>query len=151
MQGCRERHRLLVLQHSDQLLREQRVALRGLDHPRPHIRHKRSAGQTIRDELDLARVERLEDHGVDVSPCCSPRRARLDQLGSGQAEEEERFACRVCEILDQVEERGLCPMHVFQDDDERMPIRYRLEEASDRREKLVRSSRLLGQPDRGPI
>ncbi len=149
MQGCRKRHRVLVLQRGNQLLREQRVALRGLDHPRPHVRHKRSARQTFRDELDLARVERLEEHGVDVSARCSPRRARFEQLRSGQAEEEERFACRVCEVLDQVEERRLCPVHVFQDDDERLPIRYCLEEASDRREELVRSSRLLGQPDGG--
>ena len=117
--------------------------------PAPACRHKRSARQTFRDELDLARVERLEEHGVDVSTRCSPRRARLEQLRSGQAEEEERFACRVCEVLDQVEERRLCPVHVFQDDDERLPICDCLEEASDRREELVGSGRLLGQPDGG--
>ena len=75
----------------------------------------------IGDQLDLGRAERLQEQRVDVAPPRSPRGARLEELGSGQAEEEDRSAYRVCEVLDQVEERGFCPVHVFEDDHERLP------------------------------
>ena len=74
--------------------------------PPAHVRHKRSARQTFRDELDLARVERLEEHGVDVSSRYS-RRARFEQLRSGQAEER---AVRVPRLRGTRSGRGTSPL-----------------------------------------
>ena len=109
---------------------------------------KRSARQTFRDELDLARVERLEEHGVDVSSPPPRRRASSSPVGPGRGGR----AVRVPRLRGTRSGRGTSPlpMHVFQDDDGGCR-RYCLEEASDRREELVRRVGSWVSPMAAPI
>ena len=82
----------------------------------------------------LAR-ERGERDRVDLGPV----RARLEQLGPGQAQHEDRRIGDVGgEVLDQVEQRRLGPVDVVEDDDQRLLGRERLDQLANGPEDLLR-------------
>ena len=145
LQRRRDGHLAVFLSNRHQLFDEKRVALRSLDHP---------VGVLAEQALDeLARGllgERLERDDGRVWPRCRPRRPRLEQVRACDAEEQDRSAGREAgDILEQVEQRRLCPVHVLDDDDQRPVGGERLEQAAERPVRLFRRrGRGRGGPDR---
>ena len=91
---------VLALVDGDELLDEQRVALGALRDPRGRDRRAPSrCGELAR----LRVAERVEHENRAVGLRRRPRRARLEQLGAGQADEQDRGAAR--ERRDVVEQR----------------------------------------------
>jgi hypothetical protein len=116
---------------------------------RHRVRRQRPARQSVGDQaLGLGRGEWLEEQGVGVAPSSSPCGTLLDQLGSGQAEQEDRGISPVGDVLDEVEERGLGPVQVFEGEDERARSCQCLEEAANGGEQVVGSAGLLRRSDR---
>ena len=68
---------------------------------------------------------------------------------AGRANEEDRGLQRLGDPLDQVEERGLPPVNVFEEDDEWFLLGERLEELARAPEKLLDRQLLLGEADGG--
>ena len=81
----------------------------------PGRRGSRSAGR-----ISLV-GQRLEQNrgGVELSAC--PPGAHIEELRAGEADEQDRRVARpVGDVLDEIEERGLAPVDVVEDDDERL-------------------------------
>ena len=73
----------------------------------------------------------LEEDRGRVPFAAAPAGAHVEQLRTGHPDEKYRSVPRpVGDMLDQVEERRLCPVEVIEDDDERPPSGQRLEELS---------------------
>ena len=111
-----------------QLLDEQRVAAGHLHHPleRAAVRQSQPLGQRP------ARVERerLQQHGGRVDLAAAPAGTQLEQLGPGQAEQQQRRVARpLGQVLEQVEHGRLCPVDVLEHDDQRL-ARGQLEQPS---------------------
>jgi hypothetical protein len=136
-------------QHGEHLLDEERVALRRLRDPRPGLPWKRPVADDLGDEeLRLLVRESLEQHRgrADLPP--APRGALLQELGAREAEEQDRdVAGEVDDGLDEVEEGGLRPLKVVEDEQQGEIEGERLEQLADRPERLVARGLGVGAPD----
>src|SRR5205814_9088196 len=128
-----------LAQHREQLLEEERVSLRNVVDPRERLRLGGCAFDEISEERSrLALVQRAEQDRRRVQLAAAPGRARLEQFGAGEADEENRrFARVVGKVLDELEQRRLGPVHVLEDENERGLARGRLEQLADRAEGLL--------------
>ena len=130
----------------DELLEEQRVALGGLDDLLGRAR-----GELAGCGDEPARVglrERVEHEHLVAG--LRPRRARLQQLRPGDADEQDRVVAREDgEVVDEVEQRRLRPVQVLQHDDQRALARCRLEQPAHGPERLLGLGEALRQPGRG--
>ncbi len=75
----------------------------------------------------------------------------MQELGAGRADHEQRDVSRpVDELIDEVEQRIVGPVQVFEDEDKRPRVGYGLEEAAPGGESLVHACRsLFGHADEG--
>src|SRR5207302_2040317 len=94
------------------------------DDPVPDdVREIRWAEEVVDQLRALIVAERLEEHGGGVDASAGPARAGVEQLGTSEADEQDRRAARLGDVLDQVEKRRLGPVKVVEDCDERLPAR----------------------------
>ena len=127
-----------------QLLEEERVALRGLGDARALIRFERRSTETLEQRIRLLRGERVEDDPVDVRAPVEERRSLLEQLLAREADDRDRPLALVREVLDELEERRLRPVNVVEHEDERPLARARLAELAEEPGELGRRRRRLG-------
>ena len=92
----------------------------------------RSAGEPRDQQLAVLGGERLEQDRRRIELAAAPAGPELEQLGTGDAEQEDRRVARpVGDVLDQVEEDGLGPLEVVEDDDLRPLRRARLDQPAE--------------------
>ena len=116
----RNDHLILTLgpglgEHRDHLLDEQRIPTGRAQDPVAEVAADRTSGQELVDQpLGL----RLRE-GLEPKRHRPPRRG-IEQLGTGEAEQQNRRVAREQgDLLDELEEAFLGPLDVFEDDDER--------------------------------
>ena len=119
------RGRAALEQHPGRLLDEERIAL-GLLQQRPRARRGRElviGEQRIEKLLALLRGERLElDRGGAQSPT-TPAGPDVEQLRPREADDQQRRVLDALgEVLDQLEQRILGPVDVFEDEDQRLGV-----------------------------
>ena len=87
--------------------------------------------------------ERLERDARRVRRAATPRRPDVEQIRTRHAAEQDRHAPRPSgDVVDEVQERGLPPVDIVEDQEERHVLRDRLDEVTDRPERLLRRSHL---------
>ena len=140
----------ILREHRDQLLDEQRIALRCRDDAIVHGRTERLLGHERVDELGgCGGVEWFEDDECHAGTRRSPRWPHVEEIGPRRAEKEDRHtAGRRGDVLDEVEERRLRPVEVVDDDHERPLRRNCLEEAPKRPGSLLGRTAALAQTHR---
>ena len=118
--------------HRQHLADEERVAARRVRDPLAQL-----PADVLRHQLgDVVVAERLEAERH------RPGRAALRELGTGEAEEQDRCAGREeRDVFDQVEEGLFAPLDVVEDDDQRSLRRGLLERLAERPRDLVRGRR----------
>src|SRR5262249_1206864 len=122
-----------------QLLDEEWVAFRPFEGEVARLHVEEIAREEPgREPRGLVRAERIERGSRGVRLAASPGRTLLEQLGAGDAEQEDRRASReIGDVLDQVEQGRLRPVHVLEDEDERPVQRKPLEHATHPEEALL--------------
>ena len=117
------------------LLREQRVAARPLHHrghERPAARQKR------RDErLGVGRAQRVEDQLGRRAPSAAPARTPVEQLVAREADDQERSADPLSQVLDRVEHAVVRPVDVLEREHERLLAGPGLDAGAEGREERV--------------
>ena len=103
------------------LVEEEGVPLGRLDDPGPRRRVELHAVEQPVDELGgVGVVERLEQQGRRIQLPARPPGSDIEQLGPGDAEQEDGSAARpVAYVLDEIEQRRLRPVQVVEDEHER--------------------------------
>ena len=136
--------------HCEHLLDVQRVAGRRLDDPTAQVLvERRLAEHRVDESLALVVGERIEQERRRVVLAPAPVRPQLEKLRSGDAEQEDRGTAReVGDVLDELDEHGLCPLQVVHDDDLRSSRRSLLEEAAERHTGSPAASRRRRPPGR---
>ena len=111
----------VVDQHREHLLDEQRVALRGFEDPVPRdLRYRRLPQEVVDEQRGLVTGEGLEKDRGGVHLAATPAGADVEQLGTSDTDQQDGGVARpVGEMLDQVQHRGLGPVDVVEDDDDR--------------------------------
>ena len=129
----------VVDEQAQQLAKEQRISFAGVDGPREHPGRDRVGREQVEcHALRGVRVERAEeDDEIGRAPDLDKRRASLAKLGPRQSEDEQRAACPLCEVLDQIEQRRLSPVHVVYQQHDRRVLGQRLDEPAQRPEHLL--------------
>ena len=133
----------LLGQHPRHLLGEEWVAAgaRGDHVGRPLC--VRAAGQQRGDELArLVGAERVQEDRRRSAASTAPRRPVLKELVAREAEQEERPAHPLREVLDQVEHAVVGPVDVLESQDKRLLLAAGLHRCAHRREE--RLAQLLG-------
>ena len=153
----RRRHRdvaAAVGHHRDHLLDEERVAARGLENAAAQLVVD-PAGQGL-DQLDrVLRTERLEQDVGRVQLAAAPGRTGIEQLRPGHADEQDRrVPAQIGHVLDEVEEGGLAPVDVVEDDHDRLLGSAGLQQLAESPGDLLATSsppsRRRGSSARGP-
>ena len=85
--------------------------------------------------------ERREADGVGRAGPRTPAGPRIEQLRTRHAQQEERAVGALRELLHEVEQGGLGPVDVVEDEDDRTFPSPRLQEAADRPGGLLRAAR----------
>jgi hypothetical protein len=126
-------------EHADVLLGVERVAARPFEQGELCLaRKQRPLGQCRDQPGGLVRGQRRERECGGVELASSPRRSALEQLQPRGADDEQRDAADpVDEMLDEVQQPLVGPLHVLEDEHERALLREGLEEASPRRERFL--------------
>ena len=133
----------LLANERDDLLDEQRVPVGHRDDPLA----QRGIRPAVRiDELGaLRRRQRLEQNRGRVQLAPAPGRPRIEELRARETEQHQRRAAReVGDVIDQVEEHRLAPLHVIEDDDQRAVAGELLELRPHRPEELAGSRAAVG-------
>jgi len=110
--------RAVVEQHADQLFDEERISVGALEHLAAQL-----LGQTLNLEKrahecgGFLPAEGLEHDPARLEPSGAPARPLVEELGPRKTEDEDRgIAAPGRQVLDQIEERQLGPVDVFEDD-----------------------------------
>ena len=110
-------------EHANGLLDEQRVALRSIEQALGQGRRIRQVGDESGDELvTLLLGQRLELDGGRPHAASAPAGTYVEQVRSGQAEDQQRRAHPVGDVLDEVEHRLFGPVDVLEEEDERLHV-----------------------------
>ena len=126
-----------ILDGAGQLARVERVALGPLD-DRLHDLRRRPLEEVVHEGSDREIVERLEVERHVVPSAAAPRRASVQQLGTGQDDHQQRrLAAGLKDHLDQVEERVARPVEVLDDHDQRLLLCGELDSRPPRGEELA--------------
>ena len=140
----------IIDEHAQQFLDEQRVAVGGLSDPAPDLDIEVRTTEETHDELvGLGHAERFELDRRRRQFAAAPRRPHLQELLAADAQQKDRrFARPVGDVLDQVEQARLRPVHVVEDEDQRPLMGQGREQPTDRPEGVVRIGSALRQADR---
>ena len=117
--------------HAYRLLDVQRVALRLVEQGSPGVGLERAGllGQErFHEQLALGAAECLELDRGRAHAATAPTGVDVEELGAGEAEDEERRPHPVGEVLDQLEERLLGPVDVLEAEDDRLCLGELLDE-----------------------
>ena len=129
----------LVCEHPHEFLGEERVPAASLDQHRLGLAGQHDPVEQPADQPGGFPVGEWRQHdlrGVRDPP--APIRAAVEQLGARRAQQHDRRAPRTAdELVDEVEERGVGPVEILEDQDERVVVRHRLEEPAPRGEQVV--------------
>ena len=111
-------------QHPDRLLDEQRVALGLREHVLPRVGRERVVGKQRSEQLlALVMAKRVELDRRRAHAASAPSGANVEQLGPGEADEQERrLAHPGGQVLDELEQRLLGPVDVLEDEHERLNV-----------------------------
>ena len=141
---------LAVGEHGEHLLEEERVSRRGGGDACASLGCKLRPGRDVRDELGrLFLGERLEQDRRRVELAAGPARPAVEELRAGEADDQDRcVAYPVGEVLDEVEQRRLGPVHVLEREDERELAGERLDELAHRPEHLLGDGSRRSRADR---
>jgi hypothetical protein len=83
-------------------------------------------------------VEGFEEERRDATPARSPAGPAIHDLGPCQTEDEDRLiVAPVQEMVDEIEELGIRPLEVFEDEHDRSALRDAFDESSPGREQVV--------------
>ena len=137
--------------HGEKLLDEERVAVGRLqDFGAGRTRECAVVEERVHECVHLRLDERLQREERRIVPERRPGWSRLQQLGPPTAEQQDRpLAAEAGHVLDEIEEPGLGPMEVLEDDDQRPVAGQRLEQRADRPVGLVRRPSALRSADGG--
>ena len=139
----------LVVEHADELLGEERVSLRRGHDPVEHVHGSSDpAAEVGRDHrLALLAVERGEDDACRASARCpSPGLTSTSSGRRGADDHHLRVVDGGGELIEELEQRGLGPVHVLHDEEHRPLATEVLEEAADSPEELLDRERLGARP-----
>ena len=120
---------LLLREAAHHLLGEQRVAAGALG----HLRHQLAAAGPSRpsraatSSRESSAAERVEEQLGGVAPPAAPARAALEQLVAGQADQQQRRAHPLRQVLDRVEHAVVGPVDVLEGQHQRLALRRRLD------------------------
>jgi hypothetical protein len=140
----------LIREHRRQLLQVQRVPLGRLADPVDEGRRGILSEQQLADPPGVLLRERRQGRRERAGLAGSPGRTLLEQLGTGEAQEENGAVHALDDRVGQVEHRRLCPVQVIQHHDER-PLGGEHLEQPPHRPRCVGSERVadaeeLGEP-----
>ena len=128
-------HAALLGDPARHLLGEQRVAARALDQRRKHGLARR---QQRRDQLlGLPGAQRVEHQLRGRAAAAAPARAPVEQLVARQADQQQRRAHPLGEVLDRVEHSVVGPVDVLEGDHHRLARGHRLDSGSQRGEERL--------------
>ena len=133
------------MNHRQHLLDEQRIALRRRgDSPAKARLEGKTVEQAVDQLVGLLCGERLEQHARGVELAAAPAGHLVEQLGPGEAEDlDRRVPAPVGHVLDELEERGLAPVEIVDENDQgRLAARASSDSRIDPGEKLLRRARL---------
>src|SRR5206468_1028840 len=124
-----------------------RNSLGSLEDLRPELVGK--AGNETGEELfHGVRGKRLEEDGGEVAGRGAPARSALLKLGAGESHDEEWGGPRPLEeVLDEVEQRRVRPLHVLEDHDRGVDVRQPLDEKAPGREQVLSLEASLLEPE----
>jgi hypothetical protein len=137
----------VVDQHRDHLLDEQGIALGRLGDPIPEIERRLDLAQQERDQsIACGLVQGIQLHEPAPGNLRPPLRTPLEEIGTGDAQEEERYGRRHApHVLQQREEGRLGPVRVVDHRDHGARSREPREEDPDRPEPLLHGGVRLEQ------
>ena len=148
LDGARQLRRLdraLLGEHARHLLGEERVAAGAGGHSLRRLLGLRVARQEAGHELArLVGAQRVEEDRRRAAAPAAPRGPVLEQLVAGEAQEQQRAADPLRQVLDQVEHAVVGPVDVLEREDERLLARAGLHRrAHGREERLAQLLRVL--------
>ncbi len=145
-----ERLDVAVDRRRQQLLDEERIALGDREDSPAHDGIERLVrAESVEQRRRLGRRQRVEHGRRAAEAPAAPVRPHVEQVGSREAEHEDRPVAELDERLDEVEERRRRPVHVLEDKEKRTLPREVREQAA-RREGRVFGVRRAGlEPDGG--
>ena len=120
--------------HGEHLLDEERIAFGCFDDPRSRrVAQLVRLDQSVDENLSLDARKWTQGDGCRVRARRGPRRAGIEEIGPGQAKEQDWSAAgEADQVLEQVEQCRLCPVDIVGDDEQRAPPREGLEEFPER-------------------
>ena len=126
----RVRHAGLAFQRRcEQLLEEERVPGCPRENRRTVVVVERCVGvEAVEQHAGLIRWERVEEDRRGVQPAPGPLRPGVEELGSREAEQQDRRPGELGHMLDEVEEGRCRPVQVLEHEDDRPPSRECLEQ-----------------------
>ena len=138
-----------VREQAHELLGVEGVSARALEQfPLRLGRQHRPLEQRGDEAGGLALAQRSEVDALRISRVRPEARMPLVQLRAGGAEENQRHTFRpVRKVLEEGEERLVCPMQVLEDEHRLPPLRPRLEHTPPGRERLLQRGRLAPRAD----
>ena len=124
----------LLREHRRHLLEKERVPFRCFRDPRPSLWRRAKLAE---QRFGFFGSQRVEDQGIRVRARVDPTGAKLEEIGAGDADEEERSAGPTEQVLDHIEEGRSGPVDVLNEDDDRPPVGECLEQAPQRPRRLI--------------
>jgi hypothetical protein len=121
-----------------QLLDEQRVSLCRLENLSAlEITQLPLAELVIEESISRRVIQRTQHERRNMGAPSTPGRTHLEQLGPGQADQQDRAPTPVNEVLDEVQQRCIGPVNIVDDQEERGPDRQSLEHPPERPRHLL--------------
>ena len=110
---------------------------------------RQARDEAVQERLHRVGRQRLERQAREAA---ARRRAErgslLGELGSREPEDEDRLGARpLHEVLDEVEQAGICPLEILEHEDRRLLIGERLDEEAPRREEILALVARVREPE----
>jgi hypothetical protein len=118
-----------VVGGGEELLQEQRVPFGRGENSLSRRRPRRGWLEPVEHRLGVSLGQRFEQQGRAVHPSPSPIRTQVNELRSGEAEDEYRAARQLRDLLDKVEEGRRGPVDVIEHQHERFRPRQLLQKS----------------------
>src|SRR5262249_30969181 len=126
-----------------ELLDEERIALGGLRDARMLVGLERRAAEPVQERERVLGREQVERDSIHTPRRLEERRMLLQQLFASKADDEDRRLALLGEVVDQLEEGRLRPVHVVEDQNERPVACERFAESAKEKGDLGRWWRRL--------
>ena len=136
-----------VEQHRQHLLDEERIAFAGSAEGVPDLLRDLALAQQVLDQrVDRGVPKRLEQDRRRVQLAAAPQGPLVEELRPRHADEQDPgIAGPVSEMVEEIEEGRLGPLHVVEDEDDGAILRQRLDQLANRPEGLLAGRLTLGE------